>query len=118
MPPHRWRGEVHDEVVDALTSEGLGLDHAALRLERTTDGWLPPAPACGTRWRWPWQAGPLAWSWIDYLRLRDLVRESGGARHRYQAVKVQLLAEVANDRRPYTDGKSAIVRSLLGEIDE
>lgn len=46
------------------------------------------------------------------------MRESGGARHRYQAVKVQLLAEVANDRRPYTDGKSAIVRSLLGEIDE
>jgi GrpB-like predicted nucleotidyltransferase (UPF0157 family) len=52
--------------------------------------------------------------WRNYLRLRDLLRESPSARERYAAVKRRLLDEVGNDRSAYTTGKSDVVLSLLG----
>jgi GrpB-like predicted nucleotidyltransferase (UPF0157 family) len=54
--------------------------------------------------------------WDDYLRLRDLLRRSSDARDRYSAVKLQLSTEFRGDRKAYTEGKSDVVRSLLGEI--
>ncbi len=51
--------------------------------------------------------------WRNYLRLRDLLRESPAARERYAAAKRSLLQASGNDRSAYTMGKTDIVRSLL-----
>jgi GrpB-like predicted nucleotidyltransferase (UPF0157 family) len=55
-----------------------------------------------------------AQQWTNYLRLRELLRESPIARERYAEVKRSLLAVSGHDRSAYTTGKSAIVASLLG----
>jgi GrpB-like predicted nucleotidyltransferase (UPF0157 family) len=51
--------------------------------------------------------------WCNYLRLRELLRESPAARESYAAVKRSLLDASGNDRSAYTLGKTEIVRSLL-----
>lgn len=51
--------------------------------------------------------------WRDYMRFRDLLRQSSDARSEYEAVKLQLVEEFGNDRKAYTHGKSDVVRSLL-----
>jgi GrpB-like predicted nucleotidyltransferase (UPF0157 family) len=51
--------------------------------------------------------------WRNYLRLRDLLRESPAARERYAAVKRSLLEASGNDRGLYTTGKTDIVKSLI-----
>ena len=51
--------------------------------------------------------------WVDYRRLRDLLRGQFHARRRYEAAKVQMAEECGDDRRAYTDGKTAVVRALL-----
>lgn len=51
--------------------------------------------------------------WRNYVRFRDLLRSSSEARDRYEAVKVTLIEEHRDDRKAYTGGKSAVVRSLL-----
>ncbi len=56
--------------------------------------------------------------WIDYLRLRNLLRRSPEARERYGATKRQLLESVNADRKAYTDGKSDVIRSLLEELGD
>ena len=53
--------------------------------------------------------------WRNYLALRDLLRRSPAARARYEAVKQQLWDEVGDDRDAYTEGKTAVIRSLLDE---
>jgi GrpB-like predicted nucleotidyltransferase (UPF0157 family) len=53
--------------------------------------------------------------WLDYLRLRDLLRESAAARACYSAAKTRLAEELGDDRKAYTEGKTEVVRSLLGE---
>lgn len=53
--------------------------------------------------------------WRNYLALRDLLRGSSAARARYEAVKQQLWDEVGDDRDAYTEGKTAVIRSLLDE---
>lgn len=55
--------------------------------------------------------------WRDYLRFRDLLRHSADARREYEAVKLRLIDELGGDRKAYTDGKSDVVRSLLGESE-
>jgi GrpB-like predicted nucleotidyltransferase (UPF0157 family) len=55
--------------------------------------------------------------WLNYLRFRNLLRRSADARARYEAVKLQLIEKLGDDRQAYTDGKSEVVRSLLDEID-
>jgi GrpB-like predicted nucleotidyltransferase (UPF0157 family) len=55
--------------------------------------------------------------WVNYLRLRDLLRGSPEARSRYEAAKLQLADEHGDDRKAYTDGKSAVVTLLLGDIN-
>lgn len=52
-------------------------------------------------------------SWWDYLRLRDLLRQSPDARNRYEAVKVDLAQRDPVDRKAYTIGKTGVVMSLL-----
>jgi GrpB-like predicted nucleotidyltransferase (UPF0157 family) len=52
-------------------------------------------------------------AWWDYLRLRDLLRQSPDARSRYEAVKVDLARRVPVDRTAYTIGKTDVVMSLL-----
>ena len=51
--------------------------------------------------------------WRNYLRLRDLLRESPSARERYAAVKRDLVEASGGDRSAYTTGKTAIVTSLI-----
>ncbi len=53
--------------------------------------------------------------WRNYLSLRDLLRRSVDARTRYEAVKQRLWDDVGDDRDAYTDGKTAVIRSLLAE---
>ena len=53
--------------------------------------------------------------WRNYLRLRDLLRRSPGARQRYEDTKLRLIDETGDDRIVYTEGKTAIVASLLNE---
>jgi GrpB-like predicted nucleotidyltransferase (UPF0157 family) len=53
--------------------------------------------------------------WNNYLRLRDLLRRSPGARQRYEATKLQLIKQVGGDRTAYTDGKTEVVTSLLDD---
>jgi GrpB-like predicted nucleotidyltransferase (UPF0157 family) len=52
--------------------------------------------------------------WVNYLRFRDLLRDSPEARLAYEATKLQLANAVGNDRMAYTDGKTNVVRDLLG----
>ena len=53
--------------------------------------------------------------WLNYLRLRDLLRADPSACARYEAVKQQLVSQVGDDRVAYTDGKTSIVHQLLQE---
>jgi GrpB-like predicted nucleotidyltransferase (UPF0157 family) len=57
----------------------------------------------------------LGEQWYDYLRLRDLLRRSCGARQQYENTKLRLIGEVGDDRRVYTEGTTEIVASLLEE---
>lgn len=54
--------------------------------------------------------------WRDHLRLRDLLRQNSDACRAYEAVKLHLVEEFGDDRKLYTNGNSAIVRSLLDEF--
>ncbi|MBI2710318.1 MAG: GNAT family N-acetyltransferase [Actinobacteria bacterium] len=56
--------------------------------------------------------------WRDYLRFRDLLRRSSDASRAYETLKLQLIEEGGSDRKSYTDGKSATVRSLLDEFGQ
>jgi GrpB-like predicted nucleotidyltransferase (UPF0157 family) len=51
--------------------------------------------------------------WLNYLRLRDLLRRSPRARSRYESVKLELAREFGDDRESYTEGKTDVVRELL-----
>lgn len=53
--------------------------------------------------------------WRAYLRFRDLLRRSPQARDRYEAVKLELAERRPVDRRAYTNGKTAVVTSLVDE---
>jgi GrpB-like predicted nucleotidyltransferase (UPF0157 family) len=55
--------------------------------------------------------------WRNYLRFRDLLRESVDARERYEAVKLELAQHDPNDRKGYTTGKAEVVTALIGELD-
>ena len=57
----------------------------------------------------------LGEQWRNYLRLRDLLRRSAGARQRYEETKLRLVNDVVDDRAAYTEGKTQIVASLLEE---
>jgi len=52
--------------------------------------------------------------WRDYLALRSVLRSSADARDAYGRVKVDLAAAAPDDPRGYTDGKTEVVRRLLG----
>ena len=54
--------------------------------------------------------------WVNYLRFRDLLRQSATARTDYEAVKVDLAARNPDDRPAYTAGKSDVVQRLLDGI--
>lgn len=55
--------------------------------------------------------------WRNYVRFRDLLRSSPEARCRYETVKLRLADASGDDRKAYTDGKSAVVISLLRSVD-
>ncbi|MFB9237526.1 GrpB family protein [Plantactinospora siamensis] len=55
--------------------------------------------------------------WRAYLRFREVLRRSPTARERYEAVKLRLAEQRPVDRRAYTDGKTAIVTSIIDEVD-
>ena len=51
--------------------------------------------------------------WRNYLSLRNLLSCNPLARATYETTKKSLLDRFPQDRKAYTDGKGAIVRSLL-----
>ena len=55
--------------------------------------------------------------WRNYLRLRDLLRQSPLARARYESAKRQLTNEFGDDRKAYTDGKSIVIGLLIDEAE-
>ena len=52
--------------------------------------------------------------WDAYLRFRELLRSDATARAEYEALKLHLADTVGDDRVAYTDGKSELIRRLLG----
>jgi GrpB-like predicted nucleotidyltransferase (UPF0157 family) len=54
--------------------------------------------------------------WRNYLRFRELLRQSPAARERYEAMKLRLAEEVRDDRKAYTIGKTEVVHSLLNRV--
>jgi GrpB-like predicted nucleotidyltransferase (UPF0157 family) len=55
--------------------------------------------------------------WSNYLRFQNLLRSSPEARDRYEAVKLRLAEQHADDREAYTEAKTQVVTSLLAETD-
>jgi GrpB-like predicted nucleotidyltransferase (UPF0157 family) len=51
--------------------------------------------------------------WVQQLAFRDALRGEPDLRQRYQALKLQLAAEHADDREAYTEGKAAFVRAVV-----
>ena len=51
--------------------------------------------------------------WRAYLRFREALRRSLGARERYEAVKLSLAEQRPVERRAYTDGKTAVVTAIM-----
>ena len=52
--------------------------------------------------------------WASYLRLRAVLRADAATRSRYEAEKIRLAHEHADDHRAYTAAKSQVVSELLG----
>ncbi len=51
--------------------------------------------------------------WAQYLVFRDLLRQDAALRERYAALKQELRATFADDRKAYTDGKHDFIRGIL-----
>ena len=51
--------------------------------------------------------------WRDYLRFRDLLRDSPALRKRYAELKQDLAKRHPNDREAYTDSKAGFIREVL-----
>jgi GrpB-like predicted nucleotidyltransferase (UPF0157 family) len=56
--------------------------------------------------------------WRNYLRFRELLRDSSLARERYETTKLQLANQYGGDVKSYTDGKTDVVRALLAECSD
>ena len=54
--------------------------------------------------------------WLEYLLLRDLLRQSPNACARYAAVKLRLIEELGSDRKAYTEAKTDIVQALVRDF--
>lgn len=54
--------------------------------------------------------------WQNYLSFRDLLRRSPEARARYEVAKMKLVETHQNDRRAYTEGKTAVVLELIDDF--
>jgi GrpB-like predicted nucleotidyltransferase (UPF0157 family) len=112
-------------IVDLAVGQAPEQDLGALQRRLEVDGWIYRGDAGSEGGHVfvlqdrPWHrvahlhvVAVASGEWRDYLRLRDLLRESSQARERYAAVKRRLLASGVG-RAGYTTGKSEIVRSLL-----
>jgi hypothetical protein len=54
--------------------------------------------------------------WRRWMRLRDLLCRSPDARERYEVVKSRVADQHATGRKTYTDGKTEVVKELLGRV--
>lgn len=55
-------------------------------------------------------------AWQQYLRFHDLLLTNADARKRYAAEKHRLAEQFPADRDSYTNGKDAIIKSLLAKL--
>lgn len=53
--------------------------------------------------------------WRAYLRFREILSRSPEARKRYESAKLRLADQTPVDRKAYTNGKTAVVTSILDE---
>jgi GrpB-like predicted nucleotidyltransferase (UPF0157 family) len=51
---------------------------------------------------------------LRHLAFRDALRSDNGLRDTYAALKRSLAVEYRNDRKSYTEGKSAFIKSIIG----
>lgn len=96
-------------MVDLLLSEGLGDEGGHIFV-------LEARPSY--RLAHIYVVGNDGSQWRNYLNLRDLLRRDAAARDRYESIRARLAADVGNDRLAYTDGKSAVVPSLLDSAED
>ncbi len=57
----------------------------------------------------------LSPEWVTMLRFRDYLIANPAARQRYSDLKYRLYQRHAEDRKAYTDGKAALIQTLLRE---
>jgi GrpB-like predicted nucleotidyltransferase (UPF0157 family) len=56
--------------------------------------------------------------WREHLAFRDALRADPDLRARYQALKLRLAEEFADDKSAYTAAKRPFIRSVLAAVDE
>lgn len=54
--------------------------------------------------------------WLKHLAFRDALRNDAALREEYQALKLRLAREFAQDKAAYTDAKAPFIRSVLASI--
>jgi GrpB-like predicted nucleotidyltransferase (UPF0157 family) len=57
-------------------------------------------------------------SWREHLAFRDALRADADLRERYQALKLRLAEEFAEDKPAYTEAKAPFIRSFLDMLSE
>lgn len=55
--------------------------------------------------------------WIDYLRLRDVLRADPALRKEYAQLKSDLCEAHAHDRAVYTSGKASLIHRVLKDVN-
>ena len=56
--------------------------------------------------------------WREHLAFRDALRADSSLRSQYQALKLQLAEEFANDKSAYSTAKNPFIESVLAGISE
>jgi GrpB-like predicted nucleotidyltransferase (UPF0157 family) len=128
---HVGSTSVHGLLAKPIVDVAVGIEAAQevdpLRIRIEQDGWIYRGDAGDEGGHvfvlesQPWfrvahvHVVPFAGEqWLNYLRLRDLLRDNSAAREAYETTKLELANTVGNDRMAYTDGKTDVVRDLLG----
>jgi GrpB-like predicted nucleotidyltransferase (UPF0157 family) len=54
--------------------------------------------------------------WAEHMAFRDLLRTDAALRDGYQALKLRLAAEFADDKAAYTDAKGPFIQSAIARV--
>lgn len=116
-------------ILDVAVGVARGAELAPVRAALDTEGWIYRGDA-GSEGGHVFVLESRPWhrvahlhvvehggrEWVDYLRLRDLLRADPDACRRYGEEKRRLAALHPDDRQAYTRDKTPIVTQLLSEV--